>query len=501
MKTRLSKVLAVVLSMLMLLATASIAFATGGTLAGNGTQTDPYLIADKDDLAAVAGNPGAYDGKYLALANDIDLENTLPTPIGTQEVPFKGFFDGCGYVIKNFTIKNKSNGGLFGYAVDAVIKNVTVIGGKTTGATTTNVGIVVGYAEGTTISGVKTMNCSVVGSSVIGGIAGAVTDSEISDCTAAGSVALNGGDTVGGIVGMATNSSVLRCINSATINAKTKKNGAGIAGSITGTISHCINTGKITQTSGTTGDYRIAGIAGVAGGEISYCGNAGEVECKSCSGIAGYADGLTVTYCYNAGTLKYDTLTNSFNVIAPAEATVSNCIGVDGTVTADDLKNAETFEGWDFDSVWYAPGDYHGYPYPVLRDCNFHTLTVTERTPTCTAPGVKDVHCADLCGFSYQETTADKLGHDYTVVKSKKEANCTYEGEIVYQCSRCQEENPEKTTLPVDENKHVDEDNDNVCDLCKKTIKEEEVKKSFFQKVIDFFKRIFDWIKNLFTRH
>ena len=95
----------------------------------------------------------------------------------------------------------------------------------------------------------------------------------------------------------------------------------------------------------------------------------------------------------------------------------------------------------------------------------------------------------------------ENIGFEIVMNSNVKEANCTYEGEKTYKCSRCQEEKPEKEILPVDPDKHVDADNDNICDLCEKTIKEEEVKKNFFQRVIDFFKRIFDWIKNLFTRN
>ena len=76
----------------------------------------------------------------IMLGGDIDLA-ALPvtrsatasnwTPIGTEEKPFTGVFDGNGYTIKNLALveteakEGKAYIGFFGYAKDATIKNVT----------------------------------------------------------------------------------------------------------------------------------------------------------------------------------------------------------------------------------------------------------------------------------------------------------------------------------------------------------------------------------------
>ena len=70
MRTRFSKLLAVLLSILMIAASLSVAFAAGGSLPGAGTEADPYLIEDADDLLALSADPSAYDGKYIALAGE-----------------------------------------------------------------------------------------------------------------------------------------------------------------------------------------------------------------------------------------------------------------------------------------------------------------------------------------------------------------------------------------------------------------------------------------------
>ena len=98
--------------------------------------TGIQLKAIADDI-----NSGAVDGNVIIdLANDIDLAGIEFEGIGTrfnqvdeegnsQDVkrPYKGTFDGHGYVIKNMLIDSQEgNKGLFGVVSGATIKNVTV---------------------------------------------------------------------------------------------------------------------------------------------------------------------------------------------------------------------------------------------------------------------------------------------------------------------------------------------------------------------------------------
>jgi len=81
---------------------------------GTGTQTDPYLIATPRHVYNFAWlqNNGVYPGKtYFKLQNDINMAGTLTgfvgntsgavPPIGTDQHPFYGTFDGNGKTIKN----------------------------------------------------------------------------------------------------------------------------------------------------------------------------------------------------------------------------------------------------------------------------------------------------------------------------------------------------------------------------------------------------------------
>jgi VCBS repeat-containing protein len=122
---------------------ATIATEFGG---GTGSQDDPFLIEDGEQLAYLAqtvnGGEG-YAGKYFLQTADIDLGvNNTWTPIGSYFTsntsvtnhPFSGTYDGDGYKIFNLTIKQDFTGadsinkayGLFGY-LTGTVKNAGLI--------------------------------------------------------------------------------------------------------------------------------------------------------------------------------------------------------------------------------------------------------------------------------------------------------------------------------------------------------------------------------------
>ena len=108
-------------------------------LTGDGTKNNPYLIEDADDLVAlqqyVNEGGGSQVYQYYRQTADIDLSGIANwTPIGTEDHPFEGVFDGQNHVDTGLKI-DRSQGecqGLFGYvsgtddAHKAQIKNVAV---------------------------------------------------------------------------------------------------------------------------------------------------------------------------------------------------------------------------------------------------------------------------------------------------------------------------------------------------------------------------------------
>lgn len=102
---------------------------------GTGAKDDPMLVKTAQDLVNIAALENT-SGMYFSLENDIDLEGTEWTAvIGSNEVPFKGYFDGNGHVISNYKLVATGNNiyGLFGvvggeaYIYDLGVKDVKAV--------------------------------------------------------------------------------------------------------------------------------------------------------------------------------------------------------------------------------------------------------------------------------------------------------------------------------------------------------------------------------------
>lgn len=108
---------------------------------GSGTESDPYIIDEAEDLEFMADTvfrvECTYDGKYFRLDKDLYLNDiTKPIkewksyyPIGWEERPFEGHFDGGGHTIYGFKaldVDYFDYKGFFGRIKNGSIKNLTL---------------------------------------------------------------------------------------------------------------------------------------------------------------------------------------------------------------------------------------------------------------------------------------------------------------------------------------------------------------------------------------
>lgn len=114
----------------------------GGTVArgfagGDGTEENPYQISNAAELAYLAdivnNQQSEPEYKYYVLTDNINLgyEEWIPIGLyGNENQYFKGSFDGNGYTISDLNITDiyEQCIGLFGFAKDSEIKNLTVSG-------------------------------------------------------------------------------------------------------------------------------------------------------------------------------------------------------------------------------------------------------------------------------------------------------------------------------------------------------------------------------------
>ena len=235
------------------------------------------------------------------LMNDITMDGTEWTPIGTDTIPFTGEFDGNNKTITGLTCTdtNKYHVGLVGYAIGATIQNVTVQGATLNGRW--YIGAVCGYLLGGTITNCHAVE-TVIGktgrearSKYCGGIVGYIMgNTNVTGCTNSGTVSVSGSNFLGGIVGQAQQATVQRCFNSGAVTGNSSPIGGIVGQAITTTVQDCGNNGAVTRAD-----------------------NSGD-----CGGIAGSTNSTSsIKNCYNA----YSTITYPICAPPSSDTTLLNC--------------------------------------------------------------------------------------------------------------------------------------------------------------------------------
>lgn len=319
-------------------------------LAGEGTQTSPYLLYDTDDLLAIKDYFIAGQKVYFKVMADIDMTDVSWTPLNAAE-PYTNIidFDGNDKTISNFASSNTHYGGFFGVLYgechdvtfkDAVIssnkddcgvlggyigtngkpgvvRNVKIEGAKVTVTYTSGypAGIVASNAyngtfEGCSVSG-ELINNSTYASATCatGGYVGKAVGGTVkfSNCSFNGTVtSKNKQKYTGGIVGWsaATNVIVDKCRIAGTINASAQRVGSVVGHWNTGTISNTSSTATISA----SGCSNVAGLVGLNQGlttveKSSYSGKVTGFDCIG--GIVGNTEGvMNIINCYTQGSIQ-----------------------------------------------------------------------------------------------------------------------------------------------------------------------------------------------------
>lgn len=282
--------------------------------AGNGTETDPYIIATAAQLDEVRNFPSA----CFELSKDIDLSSYLNSNSSgwTPIKDFTGKFDGKKHTIKGLwiSLSSISNVGLFaniqGFSDNkrASVSNLFVNISKK----------------------------GITGGSCVGGICGYSSYGNIENCMVTGDI--SGSGKVGGIVGYDSYYSSI--------------------------ISQCASSGNIIANHGSVG-----GILGsyYESCSIENCYSIANVKTEYSSTV--YGIGGSAENCYFAGTISG----TDVNRVYPIAYSYSNSYydsektkisGKPGALTTKEMKQQASFQGWDFDKIWTIQ---EGVDYPKLR--------------------------------------------------------------------------------------------------------------------------------------
>ncbi|MGG1263865.1 filamentous hemagglutinin [Brevibacillus laterosporus] len=280
---------------------------------GGGTQADPYIVSNEEDLNNVRNNLSAWYLQDRDIVMGRYQTGSGFEPIGNGSNQFRGVYDGNGYSIKSLYINsNTDETGLFGASLSSTIQNVRLIDPNVI-SSKSRVGALVGYGYNTYI-----FNCNVIG--------GVVESKGGGECTGGLVGTLYGNDSYGGSSGI---------YYSYNYKCNVKSNG-NIVGGILGQgyysnrkyvyVYHCFSTGKVEDTT-------------IAQNKTGH------------GGLIGYftPDEEYATHCY-------------WDIEKSGKESSSGGKGVIGLSTSK-MKNKDSFINWDFANIWVINQDYNeGYP-------------------------------------------------------------------------------------------------------------------------------------------
>ena len=142
------------------------------------------------------------EGKTINILADIDMDESIWVPIGTDAHPFKGTINGNGHLIENMhSSLVQDYMGMLGYADGATVQDVMAL--VEFDANSANMGSVAGAMKNTTISNVEAAGTITGGANTVnmGGIVGDVQSGTIHSSFAVCDLEGTTGTVLGGLVG------------------------------------------------------------------------------------------------------------------------------------------------------------------------------------------------------------------------------------------------------------------------------------------------------------
>lgn len=377
---------------------------------GTGTVTDPFQIANADDLNTFIdfANKGLASSFFFKQTADINLGNTpLTVPVITSE--FDGSYDGAGHTLSGLNLsadaaKTEYSGIFAKIGEDGVIKNLTLEGEAAFASK--YCGPLVGSLYGTLENVTSKMTVSTT-ATYYGGIAGYTFPSAvIKNSVFAGVIELSGG-YAGGITSYSAMSTFENCgftgkITNATASTKAVNNVGGLVGyAYPSKFIKCYSQGEFSADSLST--YR-GGILGYGYAQTTETGYHGEFEFKGCvnesnikgkqniGGIIGY---IVPPACITATNYKFrssvlvDSCVNKGEIYLTKTASYAGgIIGQSGNpIVVQNCENYGTIKGF---SGYYMGGITGGSATTAANDSINSVITKCRNFGSIT-----DLDCTD----------------------------------------------------------------------------------------------------------
>lgn len=409
---------------------ASLLFAPGKVSAfsayGAGTTDNPYQISTCAQLQEMKDNLA---GHYSIVSN-IDCSGLSFIPIGTFSplIPFTGSLEGNNHTITNFV---STDSGIFQYAQDASVRNLTIASGTITGGG--NVGSFIGYAIHSSLSNVHSSATIVVpspsSSAYIGGLVGGGTDATTIDGSSYSGI-MGGGAYTGGLIGYLGNLAspsadvISNSYFDGTLTSSQVYVGALAGIFYSGTIRNSYSAGTIHINSGTN---HVGGLVG-----LSYTGlTANNFSATLLDGTASYIGGMygdffVTTNSWNSTRSNnyYDQYrANGNDAYTQSCATLDegsgNCTAVNSANAAPSyFKNNHTnaplnHVSWDFTNTWQVTTG-----YPTLRNISNFIDPVVPNNGDANGDNTAD-------SFQARVASVQNTGSVWSTIELPNSSGCT----------------------------------------------------------------------------
>ncbi len=337
--------------------------------AGTGTELDPYIITNCVQLQEMEDDLDAYYelGNNIDCSDTVNWNSGSGfDPVGDYvddiATTFQGVFNGKGYTISDLIIirandtpddwgapEDESNVGLFGYAYGASVENVHIRDSKIKGYYA--VGGIVGYLDGGTISS-STVN----------------TTTPDNDCNGSTDrcVWARYGTYGGGIVGAASSSAVISNVKT----AGPVRGSGNYIGGLAGRLENSTMTDGYTSSDTDGGQYIGGAFGDVYGSTVTNVHATGDAHAaldesagkggRIIGGFAGQIYGSTVSQSSASGSTSADAANVGGFVGYTSDSTITDSFAT-GSVTSDSVY-AGGFAGHVYSSVLrsYASGSVSG---------------------------------------------------------------------------------------------------------------------------------------------
>lgn len=268
---------------------------------GSGTEANPYLIENAQQLAFIAemvnGGVTHYDNTYFKLTTNVQIDSTSAwEPIGLNETYyFGGHFDGDNHLVTLYLhTTTLTYVGLFGFIQNASIQNLGV-GGEIirNGGVISHTGGIVGQVNLNAIIN-NCYNIASITGYYVGAIVGCNKIENSSNNHIVIHNCINNGLLCGRIVG-----GIVACNNLlSSDNASTMYNNLE--------ISNCNNNNTISINGTTTNTFIISGTNSCAGGIVGYNQICSLLASNGAAGSKTSDNTIKLTNCHNKGVIICD---------------------------------------------------------------------------------------------------------------------------------------------------------------------------------------------------